>query len=131
MNTFSQLKKLNTEDTSSNSDKNSSLSGENKENKAKFSFIKKKVNNEAECEKKLEIENLLQTQNKIEVVNEILTNLTSTQISNEDKQVIQTNSSNSSKFSFIKSKPGKNSIVNLAFAGVREEIGKYYLLIKN
>jgi hypothetical protein len=120
MNAYSQIKKPTTEDTNSNSDKNSSLSGENKENKSKFSFIKKKVNHD---EKKLEIENLLQTENKIEVVNEIFGNLNLVQVSNEEKQVTQTNSS---KFSFIKSKAG--AMVNPVCAGVGEEKGKDLLL---
>ena len=125
MNAYSQIKKHTTEDTNSNSDKNSSLSGENKENKSKFSFIKKKVNNEVECDKKLEIENLLQTENKIEVVNETFGNLNLTQVSNDEKQVTHTNSS---KFSFIKSKAGKNAMVNPVCAGAVEEKGKDFLL---
>jgi hypothetical protein len=99
----SQFKKLSVEDTNSNSDKNSSLSGDNKEKQSKFSFIKKKPNNtnEPEVEKKVEIENLI-TENKSEISsNEV-------PIMNDEKQInlanIANSSQSSSKFSFIKSK---------------------------
>lgn len=101
----SQFKKFTLEDTNSNSDKNSSQSGDNKDKQPKFSFIKKKAPNEAESEKKVEIENLLtsvEEDNKTEITNDsyIVRNKT---IPIDEKQ---TNSS-TSKFSFIKSKVQK------------------------
>ncbi len=107
-----QFKKLNVDDANSASDKSSSVSGESRENKSKFSFIKKKINNELESDKRIELEHVTSIDKKSEILREIYesTNITTGDfgISSITEKEANTNT-NTSKFSFIKSKGGKNS----------------------
>ena len=96
------------EDTKSNSDKNSSVSGE----KQKFNFIKKKVDTDNNEDTEIEIRN---KQFKIDEIFMNNGNFNTSTVNNSianDITVNNISSNNNSKFSFIKTRKGEDSTAN-------------------